>query len=163
MEIKQIQSVINGAVSTIQIPGSWSPPKTNWYGHTDDNGDYQGDRFNAEDYNRIKNNIQFLRDLAVKMYADFDIVNMGSDKDPANYPYADEINLIENNLDTVVSHTLHKNYGGRQIFTDNGAFIDYKELNRIENASLDLYNHLYSQYEGRRTLTFMLGNGREVF
>lgn len=141
----------------------WITPKTDWYGYTDGNGDYQGDRFNAEDYNRIKNNIQFLRDLAVKMYIDFDIVNMGADKGYADYPYADEINLIESNLDAVASHTLQKSYGTRQIFTDNGAFIDFTELNRIESASLDLYNHLHSQYEGRRMLVFMLGNGREVF
>lgn len=141
---------------------AWITPKTDWYGYTDENGDYQGDRFNADDYNRIKNNIQYLRDLAVEMYTDFDIVDMGSDKGVSDYPYADEINLIESNLDTVTANTFRKNYGTKQIFTDNGAFIDFDELNRIESATLDLYNHLSSQHDGRRMLTFMLG-AREVF
>lgn len=141
---------------------AWITPKTDWYGYTDGNGDYQGDRFNAEDYNRIKNNIQYLRDLAVTMYVDFDISDMGRDKGYADYPYADEINLIESNLDTVAVNTFQKNYGAKQIYTDNGAFIDFSELNRIESATLDLYNYLSSQYEGRRMLVFMLG-GREVF
>ncbi len=139
----------------------WITPKTDWYGHTDENGDYQGDRFNAEDYNRIKNNIQYLRDLAVTMYVDFDIQDMGKDKDYADYPYADEINLIEDNLDVVAANTLRKDYGTKQIYTDNGTFIDYNELNRIESATFDLYKYLIAQYEGRRMLTFRLG-GREM-
>lgn len=141
---------------------SWITPKTDWNGYTDENGDYHGDRFNAEDYNRIKNNIQYLRDLAITMYIDFDISDMGKDKSVSDYPYADEINLIENNLEIVTANTLRKSYGAKQIFTDNGAFIDFNELNRIESATLDLYNNLSSQYEGRRMLTFMLG-AREVF
>jgi hypothetical protein len=96
------------------------------------------------------------------MYADFDIADMGGDKSYSDYPYADEINLIENNLDIVTANTFRKDYGTKQIYTDNGAFIDFTELNRIESASLDLYNQLKSQYEGRRMLTFMLGR-REVF
>lgn len=140
----------------------WTEPKINWRGYTDGNGKYQGDRFNAEDYNRIKNNIQYLRDLAIKIYEDFDIANMGRDKGAVDYPYADEINLIESNLETVISHTIRKDYGNRRFFTDNGAFIDFEELNRIEKASLDICNLLTSQYEGRRMLTFLLGT-REVF
>lgn len=138
----------------------WKTPKTDWNGYEDGNGDYHGDRFNAEDYNRIKNNIQFLRDLAVKMYENFDVVHM-EDKGEEEYPYADEINTIEDNLDTVAASTFHKNYGEKQVYVSNGAFIEFGELNRIESASLDIYNQLLCQYEGRRMLTFMLGN-REV-
>lgn len=141
---------------------AWVAPKINWYGHTDAEGIYHGDRFNAEDYNRIKNNLQFLRNLAVTLYPDFDIEDMGDDKCEEDFPYADEINRMENNLDTIVASTLKKNYGSPPIFVDNGAFIDYTELNRIESATLDLYNKLVAQHEGRRMLTFMLGS-REVF
>lgn len=58
---------------------SWSTPKTDWYGTVDANGVYSGDRFNAEDFNRIKNNLQSLRDLAVKIYDEFDIGSVGED------------------------------------------------------------------------------------
>lgn len=140
----------------------WITPKTDWAAKMDEKGRYTGDYFNTADYNRIKSNIQYLRDLAVSMYADFDIQDMGSDKGYTDYPYADEINRMETNLGIIAAHTFQKNYGEGQIYTDNGAFIDFSELNRIENAMLDLYNHLCSQYEGRRMLEFMLG-GREVF
>lgn len=42
---------------------SWSTPKTDWNGETVD-GVYTGDRFNAVDFNRIKNNLEYLRELA---------------------------------------------------------------------------------------------------
>lgn len=139
----------------------WETPKTDWHGFTNGNGDYEGDRFNSTDYNRIKNNIQYLRNMAVEMYEEFDIEAL-DDKREADYPYADEINTIEMNLETVAARTFKKNYGQKMIFSDNAAFIDFNELNRIESATLDLYNQLSNQHNGRRMLTFMLGP-REVF
>lgn len=140
----------------------WINPKTDWNGYTDSDGVYHGDRFNIEDFNRIKNNLRFLRDFAVKMYPDFDIEDMGGYKGYDDYPYADEINTMENNLDTIAESTIRTSYGEKQVFMDNGAFIDYKELNRIESAILDIYNKLLTQHDGRRMCTFMLGS-REVF
>lgn len=135
----------------------WIEPKTDWYGYTDSNNDYQGDRFNAADYNRIKNNIQVLHDLAAQIYTNFDISDMGDDKTYADYPYADEINLMEDNFQTIVSKTINNDYGTKPVFMDNGAFIGYEELNRLEGAQLDMYNKLQNQYKGRRMFQFMLG------
>ena len=50
----------------------WTTPKTDWYGVSED-GVYRGDRFNAVDFNRIKNNLEYLRDLAQTMYEEFAI------------------------------------------------------------------------------------------
>ena len=48
---------------------AWTTPKTDWYGVTNpSDGVYTGDRFNAVDFNRIKNNLTYLRELALKMY-----------------------------------------------------------------------------------------------
>ena len=52
----------------------WQTPKTNWYGSVDANGHYEGDRFNAVDFNRIKNNLEYLREMAIKMYKEFSIL-----------------------------------------------------------------------------------------
>ena len=139
----------------------WETPKTDWHGFVNGNGDYEGDRFNFTDYNRIKNNIQYIRNIAVEMYEEFEVEPL-LDKEEADYPYADEINTIETNLETVAARTFNKNYGQKMIFADNAAFIDFNELNRIESATLDLYNQLMNQHEGRRMLTFILGQ-REVF
>lgn len=137
-------------------------PKTDWRVCTDEKGKYTGDYFDIDDYNRIKNNIQFLHHLALKMYADFEIDDMGKDKEYTDYPYADEINTIESNLERMAENTFRKNYGIKQVYVDNGKFIDHAELNRIESALLDMYNQLTGQYNGRRMFTFMLGSREAV-
>lgn len=57
---------------------AWSTPKTDWNGETVD-GVYIGDRFNAVDFNRIKNNLEYLRELAIKMYEEFSMLESGTD------------------------------------------------------------------------------------
>ncbi len=135
---------------------AWSTPKTNWYGAEVD-GVYTGDRFNATDYNRIKNNLIYLRDLAVHMYDDFSIETVSADKTTADFFYADEINTMERNLDTINSNTLNRSYGTRVTFQANGNTPVYTELNRLESAILDLYDRLLNQYEGRRNFEWNFG------
>ena len=47
--------------------------------------------------------------------------------------YADEINHFEANIDHVCVGTFPFNVGERQFYHDNGPFIDWQELNRIES------------------------------
>lgn len=140
---------------------SWVTPKTEWQVRRDEYGKYAGDYFEADDYNRIKNNLMFLRNFASKLYPAFDITDMGEDRREEDYLYADEVNLLEENLEKIAAGTYKPDYGETPVFADNETYIDYHELNRIEGAMLNLYNNLSGQYEGRRMLTFMLGN-REV-
>ena len=136
---------------------AWQTPKTNWHGATDSEGNYTGDRFNAVDFNRIKNNLSYLRDLASRLYDEFSIVSLGKDRTPKDYFYADEINQLEKSFDTINSYSLKWSYGIAPVYVDNGNTMDYAELNRLEGAILDLYNKLTNQYNGRRNLTFMFG------
>lgn len=136
---------------------SWTTPKTDWYGSTDADGVYTGDRFNAEDFNRIKNNLQYLRDLAIKLYAEFTISDMGNDRAQGDYFYADEINLLENNLTTINKNTLNKSYGTAPIYMDNGNTMDYTELNRLEGAILSLYENMTNALNSRRKFRWMFG------
>jgi len=135
---------------------SWQTPKTDWNGDSAD-GTYTGDYFNATDFNRIKNNLNYLREIAVKIYADFEITEMSPDKSFADYAYADEFNVIEDNLETVNTKTLKKSYGATKHFVENGLFIDATELNRIEKAEQDLCEHFMNQLYGRRTFTMNFG------
>ncbi len=64
---------------------AWSTPKTDWFGSTDSEGVYTGDRFDAVDFNRIKNNLEYLRTLAIKMYDDFSINVLGQDREYSDY------------------------------------------------------------------------------
>lgn len=135
---------------------AWSTPKTDWHGETVDDV-YVGDRFNAVDFNRIKNNLEYLRGLAIKMYEEFSIHSLGNDRTPKDYFYADEINQLEENLTTINSKTLKRSYGTPPIYVDNGNVMDFNELNRLESAILDLYNKLTNEYEGRRMFTWNFG------
>lgn len=136
---------------------AWETPKTDWYGTTDANGNYIGDRFNAVDFNRIKNNLTYLRELAIKLYEEFAIVSLGTDRTPVNYFFADEINQLEDNLETINTNTLQRSYGTPPVYVDNGNTPDFDELNRLERAILDLYDRLTNEFEGRRMFTWNFG------
>lgn len=135
----------------------WSTPKTDWHGGVDKHGVYIGDRFNAVDFNRIKNNLEYLRELAIKMYDSFSIQSLGADKTVKDYFYADEINQLEANLKTINSKSLKRSYGAAPIYSDNGNTMDFKELNRLEGAILDLFNRLTNEHDGRRTFAWNFG------
>lgn len=135
----------------------WQTPKIDWHGGVNANGQYEGDRFNAADFNRIKNNLAHLRDMAVKLYDSFTIVSLGADRTAADYFYADEINQLEANLVTINSKTLNRAYGNAPTYMENGNTMDFAELNRLEGAILDLYDRLSNQTNGRRMFTWNFG------
>lgn len=135
---------------------AWSTPKTDWNGETVD-GVYIGDRFNAVDFNRIKNNLEYLRELAIKMYEEFSIQSLGNDRTPKDFFYADEINALEDNLKTINNNSLKRSYGNVPVYVNNENTMDFKELNRLESAILDLYEKLTNEYEGRRMFTWNFG------
>ena len=129
----------------------WQQPKTNWQ---------EGDFFNIEDYNRIKGNLNEIRSQALVLWPAFVFEDMGSDKTYQDYGfYADEINRFEANVDHICAGTYPFKVGIRQTFYDNQPFIDWKELNRIEEACRLIYSNIQSRYNGRRTLAFTLNGG----
>ena len=141
---------------------AWVTPKTDWNGDTAADGTYIGDRFNAVDFNRIKNNLDYLRELAIKLYDKFAINALGSDRTPADYFYADEINQLEENLTIINNNTLKRYYGTAQIYVDNGRTMDFAELNRLESAILDLHDRLTNQSNGRRMFQWNFGIKEEL-
>lgn len=129
----------------------WQQPKTNWQ---------EGDFFNIEDYNRIKGNLNEIRSQALLLWPDFVFEEMGSDKTYQDYGfYAEEINRFEANVDHICAGTYPFKVGIRQTFYDNQPFIDWKELNRIEEACRLIYSNIQSRYNGRKTLSFTLNGG----
>lgn len=141
---------------------TWITPKVDWSSSFDSDGNYTGDYFGIQDYARIMGNLNYLRSAALALYPDFDYIDMGEEKERNEYPYAEEFNRIERNLTLISENTIGISYGTEQNFVENGNTIDYLELNRIEEALLDLYGKLYNQHNGRRMLTFMFGQ-KEVF
>lgn len=141
----------------------WVTPKTDWYGYVDQNGRYQGDRFNASDFNRIKNNLEILRTLSLKLTENYSINDLGADRQPGDYFYADEINQLEENLQTINEHTYNEDYGTAPTYVPNGKTMDFIELNRLESATLDLYERISTQLSGFRMFTWNFGfKGGEI-
>lgn len=144
---------------------AWVTPKTNWQIRYDESNNYIGDYFNASDFNRIKNNLGYLRELACELYPSFAIEDLGSDRVYSDFgPYADEINTLERNLYTININTLNiEEYMEYPVYSPNELIMGVDELNRIESATLDIYNTLNNQYSGRRMLTIKLGVPNDGF
>ena len=93
----------------------WQQPKTDWKA---------SDFFNIGDYNRIKGNINEIRDLALTLWPDFEFEEMGEDKTYQDYGfYADEINRFEANIDHVCVGTFPFNVGERQFYQDRKSVV----------------------------------------
>ncbi len=129
----------------------WRQPKTNWK---------ETDFFNIEDYNRIKDNLNEIRSQALLLWPDFAFEEMVADKTYQDYGfYADEINRFEANVENIRFGTYPFKTGSRQTFYDNQPFIDWRELNRIEEVCRLIYSNIQSRINGRKTLEFTLNGG----
>lgn len=120
------------------------------------------DRFNAVDYNRIKNNLYVLKNLVNEIYCPLEIENMGDEKGFEDWFYAREFNLFERNLETINRAAFGENIGGMKTFFSNGPFIDYIELNRIEDTTLSFFNKATEQKKLLPRLAFRLGGMKGV-
>lgn len=128
----------------------WTKPKTDWETNS---------RFDMRDYNRIKNNLDYLKELFITLQPAVHWQNMGSDKGYTDYPYADDINRFEDNLDTLNKSFINLGIGDKKTFYENQPFIDFNELNRIEKGIQVLYEHLYGSSQSRPMLRFTLNGG----
>ena len=127
----------------------WTEPKTNWV---------PSDKFNYSDYNRIKNNIIYLKERALELYPKFPFENMGEDKSSyADYPYADEFTVMENNLEMIKSNTYPFYAERKKSWFDNQNTPTYEDFNRLENACLKIRDGLIRQTNSLRKLQFVLG------
>lgn len=132
----------------------WIEPKTDWV---------STDFFNLSDYNRIKNNIAYLRDLALTVYTDFSWREMGVDKTSyAQYPYADEFNALEDNLESLRQNTFLFDDSDPKQWYENQRTPNYEDFNRLERACLLFYQGFNSQKENKRRLSFRLGTYRTI-
>ena len=130
------------------------PPKTDWL---------SSDRFNIEDYNRIRNNILYIHGIANQVYPSFELESMGESKNSYDgYWTANEVNAIESNVSAINDHILSKDYGVPQRFFPNGAFIKWDELNRIESAISSMNAILARQKGSIPRLQFRLGNYKSI-
>lgn len=131
---------------------AWIEPKTDWS---------SASRFNIEDYNRIRNNLNYLHDVALVRIGTFEIEDMGVDlvvdMDEGENWDVDVFNAIENNLHTISNKIINANIGAKKTFYENGLILDFNELNRIESVTLRNKNALDNLSAGLRRIPFRLG------
>lgn len=131
---------------------AWIEPKTDWS---------SASRFNIEDYNRIRNNLNYLHDVALVRIGTFEIEDMGVDlvvdMDEGKDWDVDVFNAIENNLHTISNKIINANIGTKKTFYENGLLPDFAELNRIESTMLRNKNALDNLSAGLRRIPFKLG------
>lgn len=127
----------------------WTEPKTDWV---------ITDKFNYADYNRIKNNISHLRELALNLYLDFPFEDMGTDKSSyQDFPYADEFTALEANLESLRENTFLFDDSEEKTWYENQKTPNYEDFNRLERACLLFYKGFTSQKNTLRRLSFRLG------
>lgn len=131
----------------------WITPKTDWQSDS---------RLNAVDYNRIKNNLYVLKNLVNEVYCPLEIEDMGDDKNFTSWFYAREFNLFERNLETINRTVFGENIGETKTFFANGPFIDYTELNRLEDAMLSFFVKATEQKKLLPRLSLRLGGAKGV-
>jgi len=132
----------------------WITPKTDWTVRQDESGNYIGDYFNTVDYNRIKNNIEFLGVMAHQFWQVF--IRAMPDRRYEEYPYADEINTLADNLETINTF-VRCDIGLKTVYSENEPFIGYEDLNRLESACLKLYEAMWNLYTKPVKLPYRLG------
>lgn len=129
---------------------TWIQPKTDWV---------VTDRFNQEDYNRIKNNLNYLYKVVSDIFGGFTFIDMGEDHTDRRKRWdVDVFNAFEENLEQLALHSTKVNYGTKQSFYENGIFIKWDELNRVESACLDIYEQTEFIEVPKKRIPFRLGS-----
>lgn len=133
---------------------TWITPKTNWI---------SADRFDADDYNRISGNINYLQDHIINLYTEYVQNNLETDKTYDQFIYARHMNGVEDELKRIADQ-IKATYASKS-YSANGYFWDYAELNRIESSILNAYNVLTNTTRYDPSLKLVVGRktfGREV-
>lgn len=128
---------------------NWTTPKTDWQVREYVNGLYSGDWFNLADYDRLRNNLACIRQIAQTVLgASVSFAEMPS-RAFGDYPRAGDFNALEGNLLALVNGTglTPPNYYGKTDWAANGPFLTFSDLNRLESAMLWLYTALIDQAE----------------
>lgn len=127
---------------------AWQKPKTDWIAT---------DSFNLFDYGRITGNITALKDKAEKTFSVIELIPMDVKERYTDILYARNINVIENNVETLNQKTFNFDIGTKHLYEDNGFVPTFDEYNRIENACLKIYQSIIAQEGIAKHLSFTLG------
>lgn len=148
--------VMTGGELEVTLTHRMLTPYTAWAIRYDSEGEYTGDFFNVEDYDRIKQNIEYLREYAYFLYGGFTMRGMVA-VTVESYGYASTIDALDANLEAIAANTFRppdmmpvKQWRGNQ--PPPGA----DDWNRIENTCLLLFEQFERQFACLPKLAFEL-------
>lgn len=149
-------TVMTGGEVEVTLTHRMLTPYTAWTIQYDSEGEYTGDFFNVEDYDRIKQNIEYLREYAYFLYGGFTMRGMVA-VTVESYGYASTIDALDANLEAIAANTFRppdmmpvKQWRGNQ--PPPGA----DDWNRIENTCLLLFEQFERQSACLPKLAFEL-------
>lgn len=149
-------TVMTGGAVEVTLTHRMLTPYTAWTIQYDSEGEYTGDFFNVEDYDRIKQNIEYLREYAYFLYGGFTLRGMAA-VTVESYGYASTIDALDANLEAIAANTFRppdmmpvKQWRGNQ--PPPGA----DDWNRIENTCLLLFEQFERQFACLPKLAFEL-------
>lgn len=149
-------TVMTGGEVEVTLTHRMLTPYTAWTIQYDSEGEYTGDFFNVEDYDRIKQNIEYLREYAYFLYGGFTLRGMVA-VTVESYGYASTIDALDANLEAIAANTFRppdmmpvKQWRGNQ--PPPGA----DDWNRIENTCLLLFEQFERQFACLPKLAFEL-------
>lgn len=132
----------------------WQEPKINWT---------KDDSINIEDFNRIRNNLLYLYDKSKTLYKNYNLSKqLVEEVNYSSYAYSDKWNFLEFTSNDIYNNTYELNVGTMKEFIAYQNYIDYNELNRLENLCLKYYELFKSQENTVEKLSFTLGNYRGI-
>lgn len=126
---------------------AWITPKTDWVA---------SDKILYTDINRIIGNLAYLKTLSEQLY-NCQIGSLPVSQTRADKPFASKLNAIETVLEQINLNTYAFNIGTTKTYVANGHPFDYNELNRIESATLKLYETIQAEIKALPKLAFALG------
>lgn len=135
---------------------AWQTPKTNWKVAYDANGNYIGDYFNAEDYQRIKGNLLVLKDMADELYDPISLPDI-PDITAISFFFETVINALERSIDAIVDGSTNWGFEPTKTWYGNDNAPLFVDINRIEKTCLKLFNGLTNQKRALKRLAFILG------
>lgn len=134
----------------------WKTPKTDWGVRYDTEGNYVGDYFNVADYNRIKDNIDYLYSLACRLYKPFEITTM-KDVTIGSYGYASTFDALDANLETLAVNTFRPSkMQPVKHWIGNQPPPTAQDLNRIEETCAIFKNVFEMQAACQKKLPYQL-------
>ena len=149
-------TVMTGGEVEVTLTHRMLTPYTAWTIQYDSEGEYTGDFFNVDDYDRIKQNIEYLREYAYFLYGGFTLRGMAA-VTVESYGYASTIDALDANLEAIAANTFRppdmmpvKQWRGNQ--PPPGA----DDWNRIENTCLLLFEQFERQFACLPKLAFEL-------